>query len=492
MSKFDPLKDMLAACEEESLTLSFDKIEKIMRRPLCNSAFIYAEYWSVADGHILPNTIKSAGYKITSVDLKNKRISLKKIRKTTEKPMKKIRMGVIGLGNRGHGVMNNVILNLKDVEVTAVCDEYEDRCERAIGTVKEKSGKEPFSTTDYRELLKSGLVDAVYVATSWEMHIKISIDAMRAGVAVAMEVGGAYDISECYDLVNTYEQTHTPIMLMENCCFDKNELLATSMVRKGKLGTVVHCAGAYAHDLRSEIAGGNVNRHYRLRNYLTRNCENYPTHELGPIAKLLNINRGNRMVSLVSVASKSAGMHDYLAAKEDADKTIADKNFAQGDIVTTIITCAGGETILLRLDTTLPRFYNREFTVRGTKGLYEQGNNVFFLDGMPEAGVPDFYKENYSNADKYTDEFMPSIWKDITEEQKQTGHGGMDGFEFLAFTDALKNGKEMPIDVYDAAAWMCISALSERSIAQGGAPQSIPDFTNGKWVIREPKDVVEL
>ncbi len=405
--------------------------------------------------------------------------------------MDKIRMGVIGLGNRGYGVLKNVILNLEDVEVTAVCDEYEDRCKQAYDTVKEKNGTEPLSTTDYMEVLNSGLVDAVYVATSWEMHIKISIDAMRAGVAVAMEVGGAYDIGECYELVSTYEQTKTPIMLMENCCFDKSELLVTSMVRKGKLGTIVHCAGAYAHDLRGEIAGGNINRHYRLRNYMNRNCENYPTHELGPIAKLLNINRGNRMVSLVSIASKAAGMEEYLAEKEDADQSIVGKKFAQGDIVNTLITCANGETILLRLDTTLPRFYNREFTVRGTKGMYEQGNNVFFLQGMEEAGVPDFYKENYCNADKY-EEYLPSIWRDITEEQKQTGHGGMDGFEFLAFVDALKNNKPMPIDVYDAAAWMCISALSEQSIAQGGAPQNVPDFTNGKWLIREPQDVVEL
>ena len=58
--------------------------------------------------------------------------------------------------------------------------------------------------------------------------------------------------------------------------------------------------------------------------------------------------------------------------------------------------------------------------------------------------------------------------------------------------DAYKSGKEMPIDVYDSAAWMAITALSEQSIALGGAAVSVPDFTNGKWLLREPCDVVDF
>ena len=406
--------------------------------------------------------------------------------------MKHIRFGVIGVSGRGHGVMRDVILKLDDVTVTAVCDLYEDRCERAVNTVKERGGNTPFSTTDYKEVIASGLCDAIYIATSWETHIEIAIEAMKAGIPVAMEVGASYDVSECYNLVKTQKETQTPFMLMENCCFNKDELLVTSVARAGKLGTVVHCAGAYGHDLRREITGGNVNRHYRLRNYLNNNCENYPTHELGPIAKLLNINRGNRMVSLVSVASKSAGLEQYVSEHADIDPTLVGKRFNQGDIVTTIITCAGGETITLRLDTTLPRSYNREFTVRGTKGMYEQTCNCFYFDGEPEYfDTARFYRENLDNAKKY-EEYLPKHWKEITPEQIEAGHGGMDYIEFVEFTKALREGKEMPIDVYDAATWLCVSALSARSIAMGGMPQAIPDFTEGKWILREPRDVVEF
>ncbi len=408
--------------------------------------------------------------------------------------MERLRVGVIGLGGRGYGMLTGEFLRMEDVDITAVCDVYPDRCERAVAAVEAARGNTPFSTTNYHEVLDGGYCDAVYIATAWEFHAEISVAAMRAGVPCGVEVGGAYDLEECYAMVRAYEETQTPFMFMENCCYNKAELLVTSMARAGKFGTVVHCHGAYAHHLSDEITGGNVNRHYRLRNYMNRNCENYPTHELGPIAKLLNINRGNRMVSLVAMSSKSVGLEEYVNEHKDTiDPTLIGKKWAQGDIVTTIIKCAGGETITLKLDTTLPRFYNREFTVQGTKGLYEMGPNMVFLEGMKESFNTSWvYREYHNNAADFEEEFLPKIWKDMTEEQKKGGHGGMDALMLREFVNAVKDRKPMPIDVYDGASWMAITALSERSIALGGAPQEIPDFTHGNWLVREPKDVVEM
>ena len=408
---------------------------------------------------------------------------------------KQVRFAVIGLGGRGYGMLRDAILTFDDADVTAVSDFYPDRCQRAANTVKEKRAHAPFVTDDYKEILKRDDVDVVYVATYWETHIEIAIEAMKAGKTVGIEVGGAYSVDELYKLIEAYEQTKTPFMFMENCCFGEHELLATSLARAGKFGTVVHCKGAYAHDLRSEVARGNINRHYRLRNYKGRNCENYPTHELGPIAKLLDINRGNRMLSLVSVASKSAGIQRYIKDNKlcEEDETLRDAEFKQGDIVNTVITCAGGETILLTLDTSLPRYYNRDFTVRGTKGMYEQATNAVFFDGDDEIwSTVEHYGKTLDNAKKYAGEYLPPEWTDITDETRQKGHGGMDNLLIRRFMDCFLSGEEMPIDVYDAASWMVITALSEKSIQEGGAPQAIPDFTNGKWTLRPRKDVLKL
>ena len=395
--------------------------------------------------------------------------------------MEKFRMGIIGVGNRGRG-LQFTLLAMDDVEVVVLCDEYLDKAEYAASENEERTGKRPKVTTDYHEVLAMDDVDGVVVSTAWEPHVTIAIDAMKAGKPVCVEVGGAYSLNDCFNLVRTYEETKTPFMFLENCCFDETELWVTSMVRNGLYGEIVHCSGAYAHDLREEIIFGKENRHYRLRNYLNRNCENYPTHELGPIAKLLGINRGNRMVSLVSMASKAAGLEAFVKSRKDrVDPELQGKKFMQGDIVTTIIKCAHGETIQLRLDTSLPRVYDRAFTVHGTKGYSE--NKTMCLDG----------EERWRNMreDQFK-KYLPDCWAMMTEEGKRLGHGGMDGIEFRLFVDCVRNGEEMPIDVYDAASWMCISCLTETSIAQGGMPQEIPDFTHGEWLRRPLKDVVPL
>lgn len=413
--------------------------------------------------------------------------------------MKKLKMGIIGLGQRGYYMYKDLLSNYEKIEVTAICDLYEDRVERVSELMREKQKPAAFGTTDYKEVLKHPDVECVYIATSWKSHVEIAIEAMKAGVIVALEVGGAHNLDDCFNLVRTYEQTGTPIMLMENCCYGESELLATSLVRKGKLGEIVFCSGAYAHDLRGEISKGNIIRHYRLEEYTNRNCENYPTHELGPIAKLLGINRGNRMVSLVSVSSSAKGLEAYIEKEKlyEQDPTLKGRIFNQGDIVTTLIKCENGEVIKLTLDTTLPRTYSRELNVRGTEGYYYMPTNTVFFDGMIDEkdewlGSVKHTEMLLDNAKTVACEYMPEVWRNITEEQRNSGHGGMDEMMFDGFVDSALNGKEMPIDVYDAAAWMCITCLSEKSIAEGGAPQLIPDFTNGEYKNREIKDVIDL
>jgi len=355
--------------------------------------------------------------------------------------------------------------------------------------VKESRGNSPAGYTDSDALLADENVGIVIISAAWEAHVPLAIAAMRAGKITALEVGGAYSVEDCWQLVHTWEETKTPFMFLENCCYGEKELLATKLARIGILGEVVYCHGAYCHDLRAEICGGIKNRHYRLRNYLARNCDNYPTHNLGPIAKLLNINRGNRMLKLVSLGSKSRGLETYVSEHEEYIH-LKGKHFAQSDIVTTMITCADGTLITLKLDTTLPRAYSRELTVSGTKGIYSERGNIVLEDGG-DYDHDDTIELCRDSADKYKD-LRPKIWKDITEGEIKAGHGGMDTLMLRSFFDAVREGKEMPIDVYDAASWMVITCLSEASIANGGMPVDIPDFTGGRWVMRESKDVTDL
>ena len=214
---------------------------------------------------------------------------------------------------------------------------------------------------------------------------------------------------------------------------------------------------------------------------------------MGPIAKILRINRGNRFLTLTSTATKSVSIPQWRREHSGNGETYPEVPFNQGDVITTVLTCAGGETIHLTLDTTLPRSYSRQFTVRGTKGSYMQDTNTVFLDGQKEYWEPvDYYKKTLNNAVAYEAEYLPDCWKNVTPEALAAGHGGMDWLAYKSFVDAVKNRTEVPIDVYDGATWQAVSVLSEISIQQGGAPQAMPDFTNGAWFKRQSKDVCEL
>ncbi len=397
--------------------------------------------------------------------------------------MKKVKTALIGLGNRGLSLLKTIILPNPKSIVTAVCDVYADRLQTAQKLVVEKEKAEPFVTQKYMDIIGKPDVDLVVIASSWETHIPIALECMRHGKRVAMEVGGSYSIEQCYDLVRCYEETKTPFMFLENCCYGKRELMILNMVEKGILGEIVHCAGGYHHDLRNEVAFGKENRHYRLRNYLNRNCENYPTHELGPIARVLNINHGNRMISLTSTASKAAGLQSYAAQQKPDDLTLTSGSIMQGDIVTTVIKCSGGETITLTLDTTLPRYYSRGFQVRGTKGMYEEETDSIFLD---EKSVKDEWnwKPEWGNAAKHEEQFLHPIWKDYLKQGVRGSHDGMDWLMFDRMFDCILQNQPFEIDVYDAASWMSITALSEKSIILGSHPVEIPDFTNGFWISR--------
>ncbi len=403
--------------------------------------------------------------------------------------MEKLKVAFCGCGNRGTWLSKTAI-STGEFEVVAVCDPLFDRAEKLADTLNEMQGSKPLAFADFDEMFDKAKPYCVVIACSWEDHVKIAVNAMKRGILVGMEVGGAYNEQECWDLVDAYEETKTPFMFLENVCFNKEELLATNMIRKGRLGTIMYCTGTYGHDLRDEIAGGVTSHHYRLRNYMNRNCENYPTHELGPIAKILNINRGNRLTTLVSRGSKAVSMEEYIQENLDKYEAIKDVKFKQADVFSTMITTENGELIDIKLDTTTPRIACRDTMFVGTKGRFVCNDYMVLEDGKFSIFHQDY--QNYiENAKEYEEEFMPKMWKEVTKEILDAGHGGMDYFELVEWAKAMKEGKEMPCDVYDAASWMCITYLSEISINENRIVE-IPDFTRGKYKTRPQRDVIDF
>ena len=419
---------------------------------------------------------------------------------------KKVRLGFIALGYRGQSHLEEM-LKRSDVEIIAFADPDPNMMADALKLV-EKAGR-PVPAVygngeeDYQRLLQRDDIDAVFVASPWEWHLRHGIDAMKAGKIVGMEVCGAMKLSDCWEFVKTYEETKVPIMMLENVCYRRDVMAVMNMVKTGLFGELVHGQGGYEHDLRGVLFNdgksaynsgvefgekGMSEAKWRTNHYVNRNGELYPTHGLGPIAALFDINRGNRMLRLTSMASKARGLHKYIEEhpKGGKDHPNAQVKFLQGDVVTTQIQCANGETILLTHDTSLQRPYNLGFRVQGTEGIWQD-----FGWGDAEQGLIYFEKKmghthKWDNTKIWMEEYDHPLWKRFSKDAENSGHGGMDFFVDNAFIECIKQNKEFPLDVYDLAAWYAITPLSEKSIKENGKPQEIPDFTKGAWKTRKP------
>ncbi len=393
----------------------------------------------------------------------------------------RVRLGWIGFGRRATAMLKHV-LEMVDVDVVAIAEFDRRKLEMAEALCEDKGRMKPKLTENYLDIINDKTIDAVIVMTGWDNHVPCALEAVKAGKYTGIEVGCAYDIKECYELVAAYEKTGAPLMMLENCCYDRKELAALRAVREGLFGELIHADGAYGHYL-NEVELFRDSVHYRQYEYLNRCCDNYPTHAFGPISKIFGLNRGNRALTISSFASKSRGLKDYTGRHLPDDSPIKGADFKQADIVTSVITCAGGETIKLTLDTTIPRpYYTRDFTIRGTRGCcVEEGNGsvTFYLEGMKEGVM--------NNKFDFYEEHDHPLQKEYQSGEVKSGHSnGMDWLVLRAFFEAVKAGTNTPIDAYDTATWLAIGPLSEQSIAQGGAAVSFPDFTRGKWFRREP------
>jgi predicted dehydrogenase len=409
----------------------------------------------------------------------------------------KLRLGFIGVGLRGQNHLE-LALRRNDVEVIALCDVQQRMMDIALQMVAKGGKPKPQvildGPTGYKKLLDNKDIDAVIIATPWEWHTAMCLDAMNAKKYVGCEVITGMTIEECWDLVRTSERTGMPLMMLENVCYRRDVMAIMNMVRQNIFGEMVHLQGGYQHDLRAvkfndgkNPYGGGVEfgekgfseAQWRTQHSVTRNGDLYPTHGIGPLAMMLNINRGNRFVQLSSYASKSRGLHEYIVKKGGADHPNAKIDFKLGDVVTTMIRTADDETILLQHDTNLPRPYSLGFRVQGTNGIWMDVNKSIYVEGQSKD------EHRWEDAQPWLDKYDHPLWKKYGNDAAGAGHGGMDWFVLNGFVEAAKRKTQTPQDVYDAVTWSAITPLSETSIQMGGASLPFPDFTKGQWMYRK-------
>ncbi|MDQ1256814.1 MAG: hypothetical protein QG656_1414 [Candidatus Hydrogenedentes bacterium] len=393
---------------------------------------------------------------------------------------KPLRFGSIGVGGRGTGLLD-ALLGL-GVTFQAICDIDPRNLARAQGMVEKTGQPKPEgyskSETHFEEMLTRGDLDAVIIATPWQWHTPMAVCAMKNGKYAGVEVPCAMSMEDCWALVNTHEETGVPCMMLENWSFRQDNLAVMNMIRQGVLGEIVHCHCAHSHDCIDHwFWDTNGNPRWPAEFLIKYNRDQYPTHSVGPVLSWMDINCGDAFATATSTASASKGINAYFARKFGPDHPNAKMQYAQGDIVTTVIKTQKGKTLVVNYDMQLPRPYDNRWMIQGTLGLYnEQRNAVYVMDRSPEYHM-------WEPFPPYQAEYDHPWWKNMTAND---GHGGTDTLELKLFADAVRNRTQTPIDVYDSATMSSIIALSEQSIANNSTPVECPDFTKGKWKERKP------
>jgi hypothetical protein len=403
--------------------------------------------------------------------------------------LENVRIGFIGLGNRGPSSLRRLTL-IEGVEIKAICEIRKDRLEIGVNILRE-AGLPPAETYGdtkdaWKKMCERDDIDLIYQVTPWRLHAPVSIYAMEHGKHAASEMPAALTIEDCWKLVETSERTRKHYMMLENCCYDFFELLVLNMVRQGFFGDIIHADAGYLHD-QTAISFGKTNYPdmWLLRESQTRNGNHYPTHGLGPVCQVMDINRGDRLVHMTSTQSNdfSWGKKAAELAKTDTFYKEFDTNSYRGNMNTSVIRTAKGRTIMLQHDVTSPRPYSRLYMVSGTKAVAQK----YPLPGKIATSEEWFTDEQMAEiSEKYT----PEIVKRIGDLAKKVGgHGGMDFLMDWRLIDCLHNGLPLDEDVYDAAAWSSIVPLSEWSVANGSQPIQIPDYTCGSYTNNTPVDI---
>lgn len=403
------------------------------------------------------------------------------------KPIDLVRVGFVGVGGMGSTHVQNY-LNIDGVVIKAVCDIVPEKVARAQKWVVAAGQPNPAGysrgPTDFVRMCENEDLDLVMTATPWEWHVPVCVAAMTNSKHAVTEVPAAMSIEDCWQLIETAEKYGRHCQMMENCCYDRIELMTLNLVRQGVLGEVLHAEAGYLHDLREVKFGNDGEGLWRRAWSQKMNGNLYPTHGLGPVAQCLNINRGDAFDFLVSMSSPTRGLHEYAMEKFGADSPQAKERYVLGDVNTSLIRTKLGKTIILIHDTNLPRPYNRVNLVQGTKGLAHKWPDRIYIDG--KAAKP----HEWDDFEKFAAQFEHPLWRAIAAKGEGRGHGGMDYIEDYRLIQSLHKGEPLDQDVYDAAAWSAIVGASCESVSKLSTPVAIPDFTRGRWKTNPPLGIV--
>lgn len=404
-------------------------------------------------------------------------------------PMDTVRIGIIGLGMRGPKAVER-FCHIDGAEIVALCDLHVERVKSAQDILTQNGRPQAASYSGtaeiWRELVERDDLDLIYIVMKWQSHVRMATYAMELGKHVAIEVPSAFEMEDIWTLIDTSERTRRHCMMLENCVYDSFELNTLNMAHHGVLGEILYAEGGYIHLL--EDIWQQYDDNWRLDYNRKNRGDVYPTHGMGPACQILDIHRGDRLTTLVSMDSTPVSIPELLKANGEEPK-----EFLNGQHTYTMLRTLKGKTILIHHDVASPRPYSRQYNVAGTLGyatkypcpLYSIASAGHHLrEGMPPSSddvSPHHWLSPEQQAfleEKYRHPLLKQLGKKAAEIDYR---GGMNYIMDYRLIYCLRHGLPLDMDVYDLAEWCCVAPLSRQSIESGNMPVEVPDFTRGAW-----------
>jgi hypothetical protein len=403
--------------------------------------------------------------------------------------LERVRIGLIGAGSRGSGALRRLI-RIEGVEITAIADINPAAVDEGLGIVRNRSRNVATYSggeNDWKRLCERSDVDLVYICTPWDLHTPQAVYSMQHGKHAASELPVALTIEECWQLVETSENTRKHCIILGNQCFGEFELTTLNMARNGFFGDLVHGDGAYSRDLTFLMF--RKDKKWFLERNIDRIGALYNIHGIGPIAQKMDINSGDQMDHMSSVTSDDFTMFRKVREMADQDafwRPYVGRQF-NGNMTVSIIRTKRGRTMMFQFDHQSARPSIKMHVVSGT-------NAFAMMDPPPsrifttEAGRWLTDAQYRATMEKYRPEILRRVGRLAEQVGEKSGydHGGQDTIMDWRIIDCLRNGLPVEQDVYDAAAWSSLVPLTGFSSSKRGRSLDVPDFTGGSWRINKP------
>lgn len=371
-----------------------------------------------------------------------------------------IKIGIVGA--RGLSTIKGMQAN-PNVQVEALCDLDGDFVKKRAAELNI-----PHHYRIFEDMLESD-IDAVVIATPMQCHVPQALAALDAGKHVLSEVTAGVNMDELFWLCEKVEESKKVYMMAENYYYMPEIQVIKGMVDAGVFGEVYFGEGEYTHEIKNMTKydyGRFTSGKTSWRKYwqFGRRGTFYPTHSLGPVMKWFE---GERIKTV-----RTIGSGHWTAPDLRTD-----------DTALTLCTTESGKLIKIRADCVSNRPHCATFySIQGTKGCYEAARGLgdqakVWFEGIDE----DKDRKWHPLADFYS-QYLPERYKNATEDQKKSGHGGGDFFIVEDFINAILYGHKPGVDVYEACEWTAVAFLSELSVMNGGREMEMPKFRkNMPW-----------